>query len=138
MGDITRSTFRPEQHYSSVLMQQGRVQLDADWNEQMAIQAHLDAITRSDVIGPSGAPEARDGFTVRVEGNKLRIGPGRYYVDGLLGENDQDVEITAQPDLPDFRLPTASRPLPGLPGPLAAPHHRRGRSRHPRSGARGP
>jgi hypothetical protein len=109
-GDFTRSTFRPENHYSSVLMQQGRVQLDADWNEQMGIQAHLDASTRSDVIGVSGAPEAQAGFAVRVEANTLRIGPGRIYVDGLLGENDQDIAITAQPDLPDFRLPTA----PGL------------------------
>ncbi|HMQ56354.1 MAG TPA: DUF6519 domain-containing protein, partial [Anaerolineae bacterium] len=32
-GDFTRSTFRSEHHYSSVRMQQGRVQLDSDWNE---------------------------------------------------------------------------------------------------------
>ncbi|HEX6608229.1 MAG TPA: DUF6519 domain-containing protein, partial [Chloroflexia bacterium] len=37
-GDITRSTFRPENHYDGVRMQQGRVQLDADWNEQVDIQ----------------------------------------------------------------------------------------------------
>jgi hypothetical protein len=87
-------------------MQQGRVQLDADWNEQTAIQEYLDATTRSDVIGLSGAPEAQAGFAIRVEGNALRIGAGRIYVDGLLGENDRDIAITAQPDLPGFRLPT--------------------------------
>jgi hypothetical protein len=65
--DFTRSTFRPEPHYSSVLMQQGRVQLDADWNEQIAIQAHLDHSTRPDMIGPSGAPEAQAGFALRVD-----------------------------------------------------------------------
>ena len=41
-GDITRSSFDPDRHYSSVRMQQGRVQLDADWNEQLDIQLHRD------------------------------------------------------------------------------------------------
>ena len=36
-GDFTRDTFDPTRHFSRVLMQQGRVQLDADWNEQTAI-----------------------------------------------------------------------------------------------------
>ncbi|MCX6048065.1 MAG: DUF6519 domain-containing protein, partial [Chloroflexi bacterium] len=39
-GDFTRSTFKPAKHYSSVRMQQGRVQLDADWNEQIDLTAH--------------------------------------------------------------------------------------------------
>ncbi|MEI6900677.1 MAG: DUF6519 domain-containing protein, partial [Bacteroidota bacterium] len=33
-GDFTRSTFNKEKHYHDVRMQQGRVMLDADWNEQ--------------------------------------------------------------------------------------------------------
>ena len=36
-GDFTRDTFDPTRHYSGVLLQQGRVQLDADANEQSAI-----------------------------------------------------------------------------------------------------
>jgi len=36
-GDFSRNTFRPGSHYSGVLMQQGRVLLDSDWNEQVAI-----------------------------------------------------------------------------------------------------
>ena len=39
-GDFSRRTFDPQKHFSRVLMQQGRVQLDADWNEQAAIQLH--------------------------------------------------------------------------------------------------
>ena len=39
-GDFTRLTFAPAKHYSSVRQQQGRVQLDADWNEQVDIQNH--------------------------------------------------------------------------------------------------
>ena len=36
-ADLTRSTDRPDQHYRAVRMQQGRVQLDAEWNEQQDI-----------------------------------------------------------------------------------------------------
>ena len=36
-GDYSRRIFRNRKHYSGVLMQQGRVQLDADWNEQLDI-----------------------------------------------------------------------------------------------------
>ena len=36
-GDFTRDTFDPRNNYTSVLMQQGRAQVDADWNEQAAI-----------------------------------------------------------------------------------------------------
>ncbi len=39
-GDFSRLTFDPRKNFSSVLMQQGRVQLDADWNEQGAILLH--------------------------------------------------------------------------------------------------
>ncbi len=36
-GDYTRFTFDPLKRYSGVLMQQGRVQLDSDWNEEIDI-----------------------------------------------------------------------------------------------------
>ena len=36
-GDFSRDTFNPRKHYAGVLMQQGRVQIDADWNEQQSI-----------------------------------------------------------------------------------------------------
>ena len=53
-GDFTRSTFKPEKHYSGVRMQQGRVQLDADWNEQIDITAHRTEAEAVDVIGGCG------------------------------------------------------------------------------------
>ncbi len=59
-GDFTRLTFAPEKHYSSVRMQQGRVQLDADWNEQLDIAAHRVETETVDVIGAAGA--SGDGF----------------------------------------------------------------------------
>lgn len=88
-ADFSRSTFRPGARYSAVLSQQGRVQLDADANEQAAIQLHLARTTAADVIGPHGGPA--DGFTVAFVPSPdqkmpadLRIIPGRYYVDGVL------------------------------------------------------
>lgn len=63
-GDFTRFTFDPKKHYSGVLMQQGRVQLDADWNEQQAIIGHRLATEAEDLIGASGAPEGSAGFQI--------------------------------------------------------------------------
>src|SRR5215207_2267871 len=89
-ADLTRSTFRPEKHYSGVRMQQGRVQLDADWNEQVDIDTHLDETTRGDVIGRCGMPEDDAGFEVTPsgDGTDLLLSPGRAYVDGILCESD--------------------------------------------------
>lgn len=40
-GDFARFTFDPARHCNRVWQQQGRVSLDADWNEQAAIRLHL-------------------------------------------------------------------------------------------------
>jgi len=63
-GDFTRRTFRSGNHYRGVLMQQGRVQLDADWNEQLDIQLHHDETTARDVIGSHGGPQDEAGFAI--------------------------------------------------------------------------
>jgi uncharacterized protein DUF6519 len=55
-GDFTRNPFDPARQYSRVLMQQGRVQLDADWNEQAAIFTHYLRALARDLIGPHGRP----------------------------------------------------------------------------------
>jgi hypothetical protein len=108
-GDFTRSTFKRGKHYSSVRMQQGRVQLDADWNEQLDIEAHRDRTTHRDVIGCCGGPSGTDaegndlaGFKITVSDSNLNISKGRYYVHGVLCENEADVPLTEQEDLPDF------------------------------------
>jgi hypothetical protein len=80
-------------------MQQGRVQLDADWNEQQAITQHRDEALAADVIGPTGAPRERPGFAITPQGADLQIGAGHFYVDGVLCENEADVLFSAQPDL---------------------------------------
>ena len=35
-GDYSRWSFDPRRHFGAVLMQQGRVHTDADWNEWVA------------------------------------------------------------------------------------------------------
>ena len=57
-GDFTRNTFDPAKHYSRVLSQQGRVQLDADANEQAAILLHYLQTLAADLIGPAGGPRS--------------------------------------------------------------------------------
>ncbi|MDQ1021496.1 DUF6519 domain-containing protein [Streptomyces afghaniensis] len=88
-ADLSRSTFRPERRYSAVVAQQGRVQLDADLNEQTAIQLHQARSLAADLIGPHGGPRDAAGFRIEYVGGKheidtLLIHGGRYYVDGIL------------------------------------------------------
>lgn len=88
-ADLSRDTFRPDRHYAAVLAQQGRVQLDADANEQAAIQLHRARTTTADLIGQHGGPLGATGFEVGFLGGSrelddLSLGGGRYYVDGIL------------------------------------------------------
>jgi hypothetical protein len=104
-GDLSRRTFDARKHYSGVLMQQGRVQLDADWNEQQAINSYRVETEARDVIGACGGPIGDAGFGIEVadegSGDKVFIGAGRYYADGILCENEARVASDAQLDLPD-------------------------------------
>ena len=103
-GDFTRSTFRPHKHYSGVRMQQGRVQLDADWNEQADITAYRVESETCEVVGRYGVPFANPGFGISG-GSVPSIGKGHLYLDGILVENDKDVLVTKQDEfLPDYAL----------------------------------
>lgn len=85
-ADITRSTFRRLRHYRSVVMQQGRVLLDAEWNEQSDIQNYLRETVSRDIIGRTGAPREDGGFRIGWINNDVYISAGRFYVDGILCE----------------------------------------------------
>src|SRR5579859_5774265 len=76
-GDFSRTTFHAPKHFRAVLMQQGRVQVDADWNEQQAIVQHRTETEAVDVIGHCGAPTDAAGFRISTDGTTLTIGPGR-------------------------------------------------------------
>lgn len=83
-GDFSRDSFDPRRIFSRVLCQQGRVALDADWNEMQAIQLRLLRTLAADLIGPHGGR----GFAVEsVTDSDFSLGSGHYYVDGWLCEN---------------------------------------------------
>lgn len=122
-GDFSRYTFphARREHYSGVLMQQGRVQLDADFNEQQAIQQYRAESQAADMIGPCGAPtgESSDpqrSFRITAQGNNLQIGRGHYYVQGVLCENDVDTTYFDQPDLLSPPPPLSVLPTEGAVG----------------------
>ena len=99
-ADLTRNTFDPHKHFTRVLVQQGRVQLDSDWNEQAAILLRYLQRLAADVIGPEGGP-GDAGFSIfDIAGlsNDFRIGLGHYYVDGILCEAEAEsipISVTA-------------------------------------------
>jgi Family of unknown function (DUF6519) len=97
-GDFTRDTFDARDAFSRVLMQQGRVTLDADFNEQVDILlAYVRTLAR-DLIGPYGAPYGVDaGFRIDAGENGIMIGEGRYYVDGIPVKNEKACLLTEQP-----------------------------------------
>src|SRR5262245_55114997 len=117
-GDYSRKTFDRKKHYSGVLMQQGRVQLDSDFNEQLGIQLYRTETETIDVVGQSGVAKDNDGFKITKSsgGHDLAISAGRIYVDGLLCELDQSATYTQQP-----HLPNPAFTAPGLTSPPSSP-----------------
>ncbi|MDB9348045.1 DUF6519 domain-containing protein [Nodularia spumigena] len=106
-GDITRLTFRPEKHYQAVRMQQGRLQLDADWNEQVDIQNYLTQSLAKYVIGDSGVLKNSDGFRIGVSelAADFKINAGKMYVNGIICELEQNTTYKTQLDYPNPNSP---------------------------------
>ncbi len=70
-GDFSRLTFRPERHFSGVRLQQGRVLLDADFNEQTDIAAEREAALAEDAVGLTGAPVVDGGLAIEPSAHLL-------------------------------------------------------------------
>ena len=101
-GDFTRFSHQPDKHYADVLMQQGRVQLDADWNEQRDIDDQRWRGQTVDTVGACGRPIDAPGFKLASpDGADLTFQPGRIYVDGLSYELTSELPYRDQPQLPD-------------------------------------
>lgn len=99
---ISRDTFQPSRHYSGVQLQQGRMIVDADWNELADIsRTRLDAALGDAVV--SGAPRT-GGLELFLSGSALLLRPGRLYVGGVpavLEGAAAGIAPTAQPDYPN-------------------------------------
>ena len=86
--DPSRVRFDARKDFFGLVMQQGRVQLDAEWNEWVAQLARRIQAGGLDTFGGNVVPRTTpDGFRIDAVGGDLRIGLGRIYVDGLLAEN---------------------------------------------------
>ncbi|SEP95177.1 hypothetical protein SAMN04487983_1002259 [Streptomyces sp. yr375] len=114
-GDFSRVIFDPARRFSAVLSQQGRVQLDAEINEQTAILLHYVRTLATDLMGPAAYPPEADGlggFGVDdFDGYTFTVAPGRMYVDGILCECDgtdywQQPDGHLDPDHEDDQLPS--------------------------------
>src|SRR6266851_881696 len=88
-GDYTRFTFDPIRGFSGLFKQQGRVSLDANFNEFEEILDRRSRAEMYDTVGQAVVPiTTPHGFEIGVNAvsGKLTIGPGRAYVDGVLAE----------------------------------------------------
>lgn len=113
-GDFSRDSFDPVKHYTRVLMQQGRVQLDSDWNEQVNLFVHELRRLATELIGPHGGSGKGFEIVPLSEACDFGISFGTYFVDGIRCENLADtttpdppttpqqtsLSYTAQPDYP--------------------------------------
>jgi hypothetical protein len=104
-GDTSRFTYDEANRYSRVLEQQGRVRLDADFNEAVEIELARERKLARDIVGDAAVPRATTphAFEITAGVNDLLIGAGRMYVDGLVAEAfaGDPLTYTTQPFYPD-------------------------------------
>ncbi|MBI1356591.1 MAG: hypothetical protein GC160_19800 [Acidobacteria bacterium] len=98
--DISRLLLQPKKHYAGARLQQGRVLIDSDFNEEAQLDDEEQRRILGDVIGPTGSPD--EGFAVdlalgdevipqaisynggpAVDVLPYRLKPGALYVGGL-------------------------------------------------------
>lgn len=104
-GDYSRVRYTPHNGYIGILEQQGRIRLDADGNEQFESIDRRRRAEAIDTIGHGVVPNTtHDAFQITQVAGKLRIGPGRIYVDGILADcwGDESTQVF-QADLGEMR-----------------------------------
>jgi hypothetical protein len=118
--DNSRFTFDPWRNYSGVVMEQGRVQPDADWNEWLAEVSRRIQAGTLDIMGHAAYPATTPAaFQISVAAgtpDTVSIGCGRMYVDGLLAEN-HGLHANAQWDPALAELSGSPQPPPQPPPP---------------------
>lgn len=100
-GDFSRLLFDRRKNYSAVHLQQGRVQLDSDWNAQVELARHRQETETADVIGRAAAPSDNAGFGIEVA-SCLELGPGKHFV--VIGGNEGCQWPTASAETSELTL----------------------------------
>jgi Family of unknown function (DUF6519) len=100
-SDIARVSFDPTRQYRSVVLQQGRVTLEADGNEARRIASEALRLETIDLVGPAGTPD--DGYKVGLDASgNAAVLPGTMYLGGWRLVLDEPVELDNQPDWLDM------------------------------------
>lgn len=106
-SDKARVTYDPRQQYRSVVMQQGRVTLEADWNETEQIASEEQRLETLDIIGPSGTPD--NGYQIILPDPSspydFSVGSGTMYVGGIRASLAENVDYSSQADWLNYNNP---------------------------------
>jgi len=115
-GDFSRLTFERTKSYSGVRQQQGRIQLDSDWNEQFDIERFFRNTSGKYIIGDSGAPHNGNGFKLSSIGpvTDLHISAGKFYVDGILCDISEGREINVELNKNSSNISLATLSIDGI------------------------
>ncbi|HEU5200743.1 MAG TPA: DUF6519 domain-containing protein [Ktedonobacterales bacterium] len=99
-SDRARISYDTKQQYRAVVMQQGRVTVEADWNEAQEIINEERRKEALDFVGPCGTPD--DGYRVLVTGKPANpafdfsVQHGTTYVGGVRVHLHKDVTYSSQ------------------------------------------
>ncbi len=114
-GDFSRNTFSRKKRYHAVRMQQGRVLLDADWNEMVDIVNDQHTTAMRKMIGEHGGLGSGFQITFADKANTcdvekgtekertlpdLYLHAGQYYANGYSCTLDETVSFEKQPYFP--------------------------------------
>lgn len=105
-SDRARVTYDPSRQWRAVVAQQGRVSLEADFNEQVAIADARDRLMTLDAVGPVASPDS--GYQVvpvsaanppaGATAGDLTVTPGTLYLGGQRLELGSTLTYSAQPE----------------------------------------
>lgn len=103
--DVSRFLVQTRKHYTGARLQQGRVVLDSDFNEEAELRREDRRRALIDMLGPAGSPD--QGFSIRN-----RIVPSTSAFDGLFPGASIPSELFGETtnDAPALAHPVAIRP----------------------------
>ncbi len=113
-SDRARNSYDSRQLYRSVVMQQGRVQLEADWNEAQFLAGEEMRKQALDIVGAAGTPD--NGYAVTFPPNlpafDFEVGAGIMYVGGVRVWAPRPIRYGRQSDWLDAAIDPEWVPVP--------------------------